>query len=124
MAGSSAIVDVEEGVATKKPKLLSVKARESVTLAMRTYDEEDEGLNFTSKLKTLQHVAIDLSAELEAQNNRIMQLEPSFQSSLSRIMSSIAVMRKSDPRRFRAWMYFIFGGLGLSFLFFILFIAS
>jgi hypothetical protein len=91
---------------------------------MKKHNEEDEGAVFTSRLKTLQHVAIDLSTELERQNDRLRQLEPSFQGSLSRILSAIAIMRKSDPRKFRAWIYFIFGGFCLAFLFFVLFVAS
>ncbi|AFM97640.1 hypothetical protein KMI_10g15560 [Encephalitozoon hellem] len=89
------------------------------------YDyEEDEGQIFTERLKTLRNVAIDLTKEIEAQNIKLRQLEPSFQSSLNKIFTTIQSIRRSDPKRFRSWLYFILGGMGLSFLFFILFIAS
>ncbi|CCI73902.1 ECU01_0295 [Encephalitozoon cuniculi GB-M1] len=91
---------------------------------MKSDYDEDEGQVFTARLKTLKNVAIDLTKEIEAQNIKLRQLEPSFQSSLNRILTTIQSIRRSDPKRFRSWLYFILGGAGLSFLFFVLFIAS
>lgn len=91
---------------------------------MRSDHEEDEGQVFTARLKTLRNVAIDLTKEIEAQNAKLRQLEPSFQSSLNRIFATIQSIRASDPKRFRSWLYFVLGGLGLSFLFFVLFVAG
>lgn len=84
---------------------------------------EDEGQVFTTRLKTLQNVAIDLTREIEAQNIKLKKLEPSFHSSLSKIIGTIQSIRRSDPKRLRTWLYFILSGLGLSLLFFVLFIA-
>lgn len=86
--------------------------------------QEDEGQVFTSRLKVLQNVAIDLTREIEAQNSRLKKLEPSFQASLGKIFSTIQSIKHSDPRRFRLWLYFILGGTGLSLLFFVLFVAG
>lgn len=91
---------------------------------MRSSHEEDEGQVFTARLKTLQNVAIDLTEEIKAQNLKLKKLEPSFHSSLSKVLSTIQNIKNSDPKRFRSWLYFILGGLGLSFLFFMLFVAS
>lgn len=86
-------------------------------------EDEDESIKFMERVKTLQHVAIDLTNTLKDQNERLTKLEPSFQSSLNRILSTIHGIRISDPKRFRSWIYFTLTGIGFIFLIFIFFIA-
>jgi hypothetical protein len=84
---------------------------------------EDEGQMLISRLGTLRNISIDMTKEIEKQNKKMAQLDQSFQLSLSRIFATIKSVKSSSPKRFRLWIYFIFGGLLLSLLFFVLFIA-
>ncbi|KAM0672271.1 hypothetical protein CWI42_010150 [Ordospora colligata] len=84
---------------------------------------EDEGQMLISRLGTLRNISIDMTKEIEKQNKKMSQLDQSFQLSLSRIFATIKSVKNSSPKRFRSWIYFIFGGLLLSLLFFVLFIA-
>lgn len=87
-------------------------------------DSEEEAKIFTTRLQTLKHIAIDLSQEINQQNSRLNNLEPGFNKTITDLFRNIKSMKESDPKRFRAWLYFLLGTLGLGFLFFVLFILT
>ena len=83
-------------------------------------DQEEEGIeNFTKKIKSLKHVAIDLTELIKTQNKKIKDLEPEFNSSYLRLKSTMQQITKADFRRFRGWLYYILASIILFLLLFV-----
>lgn len=91
---------------------------------MNCKDEEDETQAFKSRVLTLKCIALDLTDEIKQQNAKLSELQPTFQNSIHKIMGNIKQIHKSNPKQFRAWLYFIGGGIGLVFIIFVFFVST
>jgi hypothetical protein len=91
---------------------------------MTQEDSEEEAKIFTTRVKTLKHIAIDLSHAINAQNDKLNGLEPGFNQTITNLFKNIKNMKENDPKRFRAWVYFLGGTMCLGLLFFVLFILT
>lgn len=68
-------------------------------------DDEEEA--FVRKIKTLKHVAIDLTDVLKAQNKSIKDLEPGLSGTFFRLRGHLARLHAMDPKRFRGWLCYL-----------------
>lgn len=85
-------------------------------------EEEEEIHDFRARLKTLQHVAIEITSVLEDQNKKLEENDTVLQKSVRKISHSLKKMSRIGGKRFNVGMYLVLSTLLFVVLFYILFI--
>lgn len=86
-------------------------------------ENDEEMHDFRARLKTLQHVAVEIVDAVDKQSRHLGGSETMLRRSLSQIGSSLKKMSQASRRRFSANMYMILAGLLLALIFYMLFVS-
>lgn len=90
------------------------------------YDQEsdEEASILRTRVQTLKHVALEISDELKFQNKELQNLQPGFESTLSKIFMNVGLIRNIKPQYLKTWLWYIGGTLVISFVFFVFFVFT
>lgn len=81
--------------------------------------QEDDDEKFVNKIRSLKHVAIDLTNVIKSQNKSIQDLEPGFSATFYRLRSHLVQLDRIDPRQFRIWLFYFLTSIFFMFVLFI-----
>ena len=86
-------------------------------------DNDEEMHDFRARLKTLQHVAVEIADAVDEQSRHLGGSETMLRRSLGHISKSLGKMGRASKRGFSANTYMVFAGVLLALIFYMLFVA-
>lgn len=86
-------------------------------------ESEDHEDVFINKVRSLKHIATDLTNTIKLQTKNIKELEPGFARSYYQLRGHIAHLHRIDPARFRVWLFYLLTSLFFTVVLFVLFFA-
>lgn len=86
-------------------------------------ENDEEMHDFRARLKTLQHVAVEIIDVVEEQNRHLGGSETALRRSLGKISQSLRKMGHASRRRFSANAYMVLAGLLLALVLYVLFVV-
>lgn len=86
-------------------------------------ENNEEMHDFRARLKTLQHVAVEIMDAVDGQSRGLGGSETALKRSLSQISQSLRKMGRASRRRFSTNIYMVLAGLLLALVLYMLFVV-
>lgn len=86
-------------------------------------ENDEEMHDFRARLKTLQHVAVEIMDAVDEQSRHLGGSETALRRSLGQISQSLRKMGRASRRRFSANAYMVLAGLLLALVLYVLFVV-